>query len=181
MRGELGTHLREAGLPTIVVTHDFNDAAALADRTAVLVAGKVVQIGAPGELIAAPATPFVAELAGGNLLPGHATRRARRLDRGRSRRRHRGRAQPTSSRDAWASWFSHGRSRLRAKPLWTRCRTDVRARIASIVPVGNRVRVRIGPLTAEITAASAAQLGLRNGETAVASFKATATRLTPLG
>jgi molybdopterin-binding protein len=57
----------------------------------------------------------------------------------------------------------------------------VRARIASIVPVGNRVRIRIGPLTAEITASSAAQLGLRHGETAVASFKATATRLTPLG
>ena len=57
----------------------------------------------------------------------------------------------------------------------------VRARIASIVPVGNRVRVRIGPLTAEITAASSAQLGLRHGETAVASFKATATRLTPMG
>ena len=45
--------------------------------------------------------------------------------------------------------------------------------IASIVPVANRVRVRIGPLTAEITAASADRLGLRPGEPVVASFKAT--------
>ena len=37
----------------------------------------------------------------------------------------------------------------------------VRGPIASIVPVANRVRVRIGPLTAEITAASAERLGLR--------------------
>jgi molybdopterin-binding protein len=52
--------------------------------------------------------------------------------------------------------------------------------IASLVPVANRVRVRIGPLTAEITAASAERLGLRQGEPVVASFKATGTRLVPL-
>ena len=57
----------------------------------------------------------------------------------------------------------------------------VRAPIASLVPVGNRVRVRVGPLTAEITAASGARLELREGEVAVASFKATGTRLVPLG
>ena len=57
----------------------------------------------------------------------------------------------------------------------------VRAPIASLVPVGNRLRVRVGPLTAEITAASGARLELREGEPAVASFKATGTRLVPLG
>jgi molybdopterin-binding protein len=57
----------------------------------------------------------------------------------------------------------------------------VRAQIESLVPVANRVRVRVGPLTAEITAASAERLGLRPGETVVASFKATGTRLVPLG
>jgi molybdopterin-binding protein len=48
------------------------------------------------------------------------------------------------------------------------------------VPVANRVRVRVGPLTAEITHASAERLGLRQGEPVVASFKATGTRLVPL-
>ena len=42
----------------------------------------------------------------------------------------------------------------------------------SLVPIANRVRVRVGPLTAEITAASADRLGLRQGEPVVASFKA---------
>ena len=48
------------------------------------------------------------------------------------------------------------------------------------MPVGNRRRVRIGPLTAEITAVSAERLGLKECDVVVAEFKATATRLTPL-
>jgi molybdopterin-binding protein len=39
------------------------------------------------------------------------------------------------------------------------------------------VRVRIGPLTAEVTAASAERLSLRRGEVVTATFKATATRI----
>jgi molybdopterin-binding protein len=42
------------------------------------------------------------------------------------------------------------------------------------------VRVRVGPLVAEITALSAERLELRVGEVVVASFKATAARLMPL-
>jgi molybdopterin-binding protein len=42
------------------------------------------------------------------------------------------------------------------------------------------MRIRIGPLTAEVTAASTARLGLREGDVVVASFKATAARLVPL-
>jgi molybdopterin-binding protein len=46
--------------------------------------------------------------------------------------------------------------------------------------VGNRVRVRVGPITAEVTASSADKLELARGGTAFASFKATGTRLVPL-
>jgi len=55
----------------------------------------------------------------------------------------------------------------------------VGGRIGSVVAVGNRVRVRVGPLTAEVTAASAERLGLERGERVVAVFKATGTRLLP--
>jgi molybdopterin-binding protein len=41
--------------------------------------------------------------------------------------------------------------------------------------------VRIGPLTAEVTEASAERLGLTVGSRVYASFKATGTRLVPLG
>jgi molybdopterin-binding protein len=54
------------------------------------------------------------------------------------------------------------------------------APVGSLVAVGNRVRVRVGPITAEVTAASAERLGLAEGEPVVATFKATATRLVPL-
>ena len=53
----------------------------------------------------------------------------------------------------------------------------IRGEIASVVAIGNRVRVRVGPLTAEVTSASAERLELRRGERVTATFKATATRI----
>ena len=52
--------------------------------------------------------------------------------------------------------------------------------ISSLVTIDNRVRIQIGSLTAETSAASAERLALKEGERVVASFKATATRLLPL-
>ena len=52
--------------------------------------------------------------------------------------------------------------------------------ISSIVPVGNRVRVGVGGLVAEITAASLDRLALAEGDPVIASFKATAARIVPL-
>ena len=54
------------------------------------------------------------------------------------------------------------------------------APITTISTLGNRARVRIGPVTAEVTAASVDRLRLAEGEVVVASFKATATRVVPL-
>src|SRR5205085_9444376 len=64
VRVELRATLRQLGLPTLVVTHDFLDAAALAERVGVLVDGALVQLGRVEELIASPASPFVARFAG---------------------------------------------------------------------------------------------------------------------
>ena len=55
-----------------------------------------------------------------------------------------------------------------------------RGTITSVVPLGNRARVRVGELVADISAASLERLGLREGDVVVASFKATAARLVPL-
>ncbi len=51
--------------------------------------------------------------------------------------------------------------------------------IVTVVRVGNRARVRLRTLTAEVTAASADRLSLAPRVHVVASFKATATRLVP--
>lgn len=65
MRAELARHLREFGRPTVLVTHDADDVAALADDIVVLQEGRVTQHGTLGELRARPATPYVARLFGG--------------------------------------------------------------------------------------------------------------------
>jgi osmoprotectant transport system ATP-binding protein len=53
---------RELALSVMFVSHDLTEALLLADRIAVMDAGRLVQIGTPGELLAAPADARVAEL-----------------------------------------------------------------------------------------------------------------------
>jgi osmoprotectant transport system ATP-binding protein len=50
------------GLTIVLVTHDVSEALLLADRIAVLSQGRVLQLGTPRELFAAPATAEVARL-----------------------------------------------------------------------------------------------------------------------
>jgi osmoprotectant transport system ATP-binding protein len=53
---------RELALTVMFVSHDLTEALLLADRIAVMEAGRLVQVGTPGELLAAPADARVAEL-----------------------------------------------------------------------------------------------------------------------
>ncbi len=62
---ELRRLQRETGTSFLMVTHDQQEAMALADRIAVLHQGRVAQAGTPREVYARPATRFVAEFLGG--------------------------------------------------------------------------------------------------------------------
>src|SRR6476659_2170246 len=62
VRAELQELLEELALPTILVTHDFEDAAALADLVGVIVDGQLRQFATPSELVARPTDAFVASL-----------------------------------------------------------------------------------------------------------------------
>jgi ABC-type sulfate/molybdate transport systems ATPase subunit len=75
VRDELAGLLTDLGLPTLVVTHDYDDAVALAETVGVLVAGELRQLGSPAELLRRPADAFVASFTGGNLLRGRAVAR----------------------------------------------------------------------------------------------------------
>jgi molybdate transport system ATP-binding protein len=179
VRAELQGLLRDLRLPTLLVTHDFEDAAALADRVGVMRDGRLVQTAKPTELAAAPADAFVAALTGGNLLPGRASLSAEGLTQ----------VALESGGVVYSTDRGEGRVGVVVHP-WevSVARTvpdessmnHVRAPIVSLVPQGNRVRVHVGPVAAELTAASVERLGLASGEVVVASFKATATRLVPL-
>ena len=176
VRGELQELLRELGLPTLLVTHDYEDAAALADLVGVLVDGELRQLASPREMVATPADGFVAAFTGANLLHGVARPTGDGLteiilDSGEtiySADEGSGRVEAVVY--PWEVFVSLERGADSAQ-------NAIAGQIRSLAHVGNRVRVRIGVLTAEVTAASAEALGLEVGVEAVASFKATGTRL----
>ncbi len=71
MRSEIRRICKGSGLTAIYVTHDQKEALSMADRLAVLDAGRVAQVGTPEELYRRPASAFVAGFVGEtNLLPG---------------------------------------------------------------------------------------------------------------
>ena len=64
LREEIATLLRSSGATSIHVTHDQQDAFAVADRVAVIHRGRIEQIGTPRELYSRPTTAFVAGFIG---------------------------------------------------------------------------------------------------------------------
>ncbi len=178
VRSELHELLRELALPTLLVTHDYEDAAALADEVGVIVDGTLRQLASPAELVARPADAFVASFTGANLLHGVATPADGltevRLGSGE---------RVFSTDDATGEvgvvvypWeIAVSREPTHDSPL-----NVVRGDVGSVFEVGNRVRVRIGPVTAEVTSSSVERLELERGGVAYATFKATGTRLVSL-
>jgi len=55
---------RELGITTVLVTHDQDEAFAMADRIGIMNQGRLLEVGAPHELYARPATRFVATFLG---------------------------------------------------------------------------------------------------------------------
>ncbi len=64
LRDEIRRVQREVGITTLFVTHDQEEALAIADRVGVMRAGQLEQLGPPTTIYAQPATPFVAEFVG---------------------------------------------------------------------------------------------------------------------
>jgi molybdate transport system ATP-binding protein len=178
----LRTLLAESGAPAVLVTHDFAEAAVLADRVAVVEHGHVLQEGSAATLAAEPRSAFVASFTGATTLRGFATQRADgltavALDGGGSIVA----ADEAAGRVAvvvhpWdVSLESPGAAEGSAQ-------NRIEATVVSLTPAGNRLRVGLQasqPLAAEVTSAGARRLGLAAGATVLATWKATATRLVP--
>jgi molybdate transport system ATP-binding protein len=175
VRAELATLLAELGLPTLVVTHDYDDAVALAGAVGVLVAGELRQLGAPQELLDEPADAFVAAFTGANLLRGRARARPGALtevvlDGG-------GVIRSTDALDGDVDVVIHPWA-LSLDPVGGRDGdNEITAPIRSLTLVGGRIRALVGPVIVELPAAAAAALGLAPGVVARARFDPAATRL----
>lgn len=76
LRDEIKQLQRALGIPTLMVTHDQEEALALADKIICMNHGVVVQSGTPEDLYHRPATRFVADFMGvSNLIPTEVIRR----------------------------------------------------------------------------------------------------------
>jgi len=64
LRGTIRQVQRELGITTVLVTHDQEEAFAMADRIGVMSLGRLLEMGAPHELYSRPATRFVATFLG---------------------------------------------------------------------------------------------------------------------
>ncbi|UUY05978.1 ABC transporter ATP-binding protein [Svornostia abyssi] len=169
-------------IPVVLVTHDFTDAATLADRVAVMDGGRVVQEGTAAQLAAAPASGFVADFTGAVVLTGTARAGAAgmtvvALDGG-------GEVQAAGAARGPAAVSVHPWD-ITLEPAGAAfagsARNRVVGRVATVTDVGGRVRVAIDaaqPVVAEVTAAAVVELGLAPGVQVAASWKATATRIT---
>ena len=173
--------LRDAAVPTIMVTHDFEEAALLADRVAVMDAGRVVQTGTAADLAAAPASSFVADLTGAVVLHGSARELGGgltevQLDGGGSLlSTHAGSGRVAATVHPWEISVEP-----RGPGVGGSAQNRLPATVASVTPVGNRVRVALRvpqPVTAELTASAVEALQLMPEAEVVAAFKATATRI----
>ena len=181
---ELAAVLREVEVPSLLVTHDFTEAAQLGDRVGVIDAGLVVQEGTPSELAATPRSAFVADFTGAVVLTGVAGTGPDGLTR----------VALDGGGEAISSDHAEGAVAVSVYP-WEiaiepadetphgSAQNRLAAEVISLTTVGNRVRVGLAasqPLAAEITADSAERLQLRAGGRVTATWKATATRLLDL-
>jgi molybdate transport system ATP-binding protein len=177
--------LAEAAVPTVLVTHDFDEAATIADQVAVIEAGQIVQHGTAEELSARPRSAFVADLTGAVVLFGTAAPRSDgltevRLDGGDAAlSTDRGEGRVAVSVHPWEITLEPGSAGVESS-----ARNRISGRVASVRPVGNRIRVGVDaaqPLVAEVTAEARDQLQLTTGRPVLACWKATATRIVAAG
>lgn len=178
---ELAALVREANVPVLLVTHDFTEAATLADRIAVIDDGRVVQAGDANLLAAQPASAFVADFTGAVVLSGV----AHGVSAGLTKVELDGGGAATSTDEAegpislgihpWEITLERAGSGASGS-----AQNRLPARVVSLAPVGGRVRVGLAagqPLVAEVTRVAAAELALEPGTEVIATWKATATRL----
>lgn len=168
VRAELQDLLTGLALPTIVVTHDFRDAAALAERAAVMVDGRIRQDAPISELVESPADAFVASFTGASLLTGTAGGGRVALDGGGSLA---SRAAPDGrvlvAVYPWEVQLHHERPDAR------RGIAVLERRIAAVAPDEGRARVRLGDLVADVDPA----LDATPGQTLWASFSLESARV----
>ena len=171
VRSLLRRHLADFHGAVVMVTHDPMDAMVLADRVVVLEDGHAVQAGTPGDVARRPESTYVAQLVGVNLLRGRAHDGVVTLDSGGEIRIANvaisGPVIVALRPEAISVHLQHPEGS--ARNVW-------QSRVSSLEARGDLVRLEVeGPpaLTAVITPAAVADLGLHEGADVWLTAKAT--------
>lgn len=177
VRRDLRRHLDELDGMRVLVTHDPLDAYALADRVAIVEAGRVVQAGALADVTAHPRSRYVADLVGVNLFTGEVHAGVLSTSTGAAVV-----VADAEPGPAYVVIRPHSITLTRTAPSGTSARNTWQGTIVDIDRLGDRARVAIAgvlPLTAEITAAALHELDLRPGDEVHATVKATDIEVAP--
>jgi tungstate transport system ATP-binding protein len=176
--------LNETRITTVMVTHDRNEAIALADRVAVLMNGVIKQIGTPSDVFSSPVDEDVAGFVeAGNILHGVVATQNGGLA---SIQVENHQIEATSNLEAGTNVtvllpFDDVTVMLSsADKSCSSARNCLSGEIARVFPIGSQVRVTMDcgfPLIALVTRRSAEEMGLQKGIKVNATFKAVSTHV----
>lgn len=176
LRSWIKAQLADFAGPRVLVTHDAVDAFTLADRIAVLEQGRITQCGTAAEICARPATRFVADLIGVNLLQGEVHERSFRTESGAELVVSEAEAGPSLA-------VLHPRAiALFPEQPSGSPRNVWQSEVAAIEATGDRLRVRFAapmPVVAELTPAAIEELGVQPGKALWLAVKATEIQVYP--
>ncbi|OJU85225.1 MAG: hypothetical protein BGO11_10495 [Solirubrobacterales bacterium 70-9] len=182
-RAEIKVQLRELlddlALPAIFISHDFRDAVALAHRAAVIVGGKIRQVGPVESLASRPTDAFVAALTGNNVLRSIATPNGAgstlTLEDGQQLR------VPARAGGPVGLVIAPGDVRVLADPpAGERPANALRGMVTGLTRLGSRVEARVGSVDVECRAEEPASAALAAGGEAWVQLPAEAITVVPL-
>ena len=182
--GELAGILRKERVTTVFVTHDRSEALALSDRVAVLIGGEILQVDETARIFSAPASEAIARFVGVETIldgrvvgerDGVAVVKAAGVEVEVAAPCRVGERVRLCLRPEDVLLSSPGTA-----PFLTSVRNHLAGVVIRLIPAGSHVRVIVDcgvPLVALVTRRSIQELGLREGGSVTASFKATAPHL----
>lgn len=195
LQEELAALRQRLAIPILLVTHDLEEAVALADRICVLHRGRSLQAGTPGELLARPANAEVARLLDlRNLFRGTVERHDEASGLSFIRWGERvleARHAPGFAPGDAVDWLVPGGAVVlhsRRRPSAGERENPVPARVLTLLRLGEEVRVTLdigdpdgNPLSFSLPAHTAERNGLAPGEACSVSLLAGALHVMPPG